>query len=98
MTRQQPVAYLPAMFATCMLFNVLYVACIVFWALFPDLPEHAALNEIFPQFKLLDVPNFMYGLVMTMLYGWSVAAVFVFFYNLWPSLASLIVGNRTVTQ
>ena len=95
MTRQQPLAYLPAMFATCMLFNVLYVGCIALWTLFPDLPGHAALTEIFPQFKLLDVTSFIYGLAMSMIYGWFVAAVFVFFYNLWPSFASLILGHKT---
>ena len=98
MSRYQPLPYLPAMFASCMLFQVLYVACIAVWALSPDLPGHAALTQIFPQFKLLDVPNFIYGLVLSMLYGWFVSAVFVFFYNLWPSVSHLILGRKVVTQ
>ena len=98
MTRQHPLPYFPAMFATCMLFQVLFIACVVFWALLPGLPGHAALTEVFPRFKLLDVPSFIYGLVMSMIYGWFVSAVFVFFYNLWPSFASLLFGRKIVTQ
>jgi len=95
MTRQ-PLPYLPAMFATCMLFQVLYVLCVGMWFIAPDLAGHAALTQIFPQFRLLDVPSFIYGLVLSMMYGWFVSAIFVFFYNLWPSFVSLISGRRTV--
>jgi hypothetical protein len=98
MAKPQPLPYLPAMFATCMLFQVLYVACIVSWSHFPDLPGHAAMINLFPQFKLLDVPSFIEGLVLSMIYGWVVAATFVFFYNLWPRFASVIFGRKTVTQ
>ena len=98
MNRHQSLPYLPAMFATCMLFQLLYVACIAAWSLFPDLPGHAAMIDLFPQFKLLDVPSFIYGLVASMIYGWFIAAAFVFFYNLWPSVASVISGRKTVAQ
>ena len=98
MNRHQSLPYLPAMFATCMLFQLLYVACISAWSLFPDLPGHAAMIDLFPQFKLLDVPSFIYGLVASMIYGWFIAAAFVFFYNLWPGVASIISGGKTVTQ
>lgn len=83
----QPLAYLPAMFGMCMLFQTLYLACLALWALFPGLPGHAALGEIFPQFELLTVWSFIYGLVASAMYGWIVAAVFVFFYNRWIDVA-----------
>ena len=98
MSRHQPLPYLPAMFATCMLFQVLYVACIISWSLFPNIPAHTAMINLFPQFQLLDVPSFIYGLVASMIYGWFIAATFVFFYNLWPSVASMIAGRKTVAQ
>jgi hypothetical protein len=98
MASPTPLPYLPAIFATCMLFQVLYVLCVAAWAAFPELSGHAVLTEIFPQFRLLDVPSFLYGLIASGLYGWFVSAVFVFFYNLWPSFSVLIFGQKTVAQ
>ena len=93
MTRQQPLPYLPAMFAACMLFQGLYVLCVAMFFISPDLPGHAVLTQIFPQFNVLDAPSFIYGLVLSMKYCCFVAATFVFFYNLWPRLAALIAGK-----
>ena len=45
--------YLRTMFATCMLFQVIYVLCVVLWLAFPDLNGHALLLAVFPNFKLL---------------------------------------------
>ena len=98
MTREQPLPYLPAMFAACMLFQVLYVLCVALYFIAPGLPGHAVLTQIFPQFNLLDVPSFIYGLVLSMMYGWLVAAIFVFFYNLWPRFAALIAGRKALTS
>ena len=98
MARTQPLPYVPAMFATCMLFQVLYVLCVGLWFVAPGLPGHAVLTDIFPQFKLLDVPSFVYGLIASGMYGWIVSVVFVFFYNLWPSVASLVSGRKIVTR
>jgi hypothetical protein len=86
--------YLSAMFAACMLFQVLYVLCVLLWVFFPDLAGHAMLTAIFPQFELLDTPNFFYGLILSAVYGWFVAVVFVFFYNLWPKLVRLAKGGN----
>jgi hypothetical protein len=94
MTAQsRPLPYLPAMFGACMVFQTLYLACLGLWALFPALPGHAILVDIFPQFELLTVWSFIYGLIASMIYGWIVASVFVFFYNLWIGLARLLAGN-----
>jgi hypothetical protein len=98
MTKSQPLPYIQTMFASCMLFQVIYVLCVVLWMVFPDLKGHALLIDIFPQFKFLDVPNFIYGLIASAMYGWFVAVIFVFFYNLWPSLAGLISGRKVVTS
>ena len=61
MTKSDPLPYLPTMFATCMLFQVIYVLCVALWVFFPELKGHALLADIFPQFKLLDIPSFVYG-------------------------------------
>lgn len=92
--KSQPLHYLPAMFATCMLFMVFYGLCLVLWMFFPDMPGHAALETLFPGFKLLDFPSFHYGLIMSAIYGWFVAGVFIFFYNLWPKLAHAVFGVK----
>lgn len=98
MTAQShPLPYLPAMFGACMLFQILYLACLGLWALFPALPGHAVLADIFPQFEILTVWSFIYGLVASMIYGWIVAGLFVFFYNLWIELARVFAGKRKAT-
>lgn len=98
MSREQHLSYLPAMFATCMLFQTLYVLCLAVWFVAPDLTGHAMLTAIFPGFQLLTFVSFIYGLVMSMVYGWLVAATFVYFYNLWPGVASVVFGHKIVTQ
>jgi hypothetical protein len=97
-TKSDPLLYLPTMFAACMLFQMIYVACVVLWLVFPDLKGHTVLIDIFPQFKLLDVGSFIYGLVMSAIYAWFVAVVYVFFYNLWPNFARLVLGKRAALQ
>jgi hypothetical protein len=85
------------MFGACMLFQTLYLACFGFWALFPALPGHAILTDIFPEFEFLTVWSFIYGLVASMIYGWIVAGLFVFFYNFWIGLARVFAGKRKAT-
>lgn len=85
--------YLPAMFATCMLFQVVYVICILLWTLAPNLQGHSLLETLLPGFKLLGVGSFFYGLVLTAVYGWVASLVFVFFYNLWPTIARVLFGQ-----
>lgn len=97
MTKSDPLPYLPTMFATCMLFQVIYVLCVALWVFFPELKGHALLADIFPQFKLLDIPSFVYGLIASAMYGWLVSAVFVFFFNLWPTVAGAIWGKTAVS-
>lgn len=86
--------YLPAMFGACMLFMISYVACLAIWTFLPGLPSHALLATIFPQFELLTLPSFFYGLGASALYGWFVAFVFVFFYNLWGGIVRVILGGN----
>ena len=95
MAKDQSLPYLPAMFASCMLFQTLYVLCVGLWFAFPDLSGHLLLTNIFPQFRLLDLPSFVYGLILSAIYGWFVAAIFVFFYSLWPALLRLVAGGKT---
>ena len=85
--------YVRTMFATCMLFQVVYVLCVLLWMVFPDLKGHTLLPTIFPNFTLLTIGSFIYGLIASAVYGWIVAIIFVFFYNLWPSLAAALFGQ-----
>jgi hypothetical protein len=89
--------YVRTMFATCMLFQVIYVACALLWIAYPDLRGHALLPAIFPNFTLLTVGSFIYGLVASMIYGWIAAIIFVFFFNLWPALANSVLGPRAAS-
>ena len=86
--------YLQTMFATCMLFQVIYVLCVLLWLAFPELKGHAMLPAIFPNFTLLTISSFIYGLIASMIYGWIAAVIFVFFHNLWPAVAGLVLGSR----
>ena len=56
---------------------IAYVACIIFYLLFPDLIlNHAVLTLFLPGFKLLDWQSFLLGLIESYGYGWVVALVF----------------------
>jgi hypothetical protein len=90
--------YVRTMFATCMLFQVLYVLCVLLWAAFPDLKGHELLPTVFPGFKMITVGSFIYGLVASMIYGWAVAIIYVFFFNLWPQLVAAVAGPRAVQR
>lgn len=90
--------YVRTMFATCMLFQVIYVLCVLLWLAFPDLKGHAILPAIFPNFTLLTIRSFIYGLIGSGVYGWIVAIIFVFFYNLWPGLAAALFGQRAAPR
>jgi hypothetical protein len=97
MTGSHRLSYLPAMFGMCMLFQTLYLACLAVWAFFPGLAGHALLGDIFPQFELLTLWSFIYGLIASAIYGWIVAGVFVFFHNLWIAAGRALTGNRKAT-
>ena len=98
MTRQQALPYFPAMFGACMLFQVTYVLCVVLWFAFPGLRGHAVLPAVFPNFTLLTIGSFIYGLIASMIYGWIAAVIFVFFFNLWPIIAAQLFGPRVAAR
>ena len=89
--------YLRTMFATCMLFQVVFALCALLWLGYPDLKGHALLPAIFPNFTLLTFGSFVYGLIASMIYGWIAAIVFVFFYNLWPAVAEIVLGSKAAS-
>ncbi len=90
--------YVRTMFATCMLFQVIYVLCVLLWLGFPDLRGHALLPAIFPNFSLLTIGSFVYGLIASGVYGWIVAIIFVFFYNLWPGVVAALFDQRVASR
>lgn len=91
--KTNPLPYLPNMFASCMVVMVVYSLCVLLWVFFPDMAGHAILLAIFPGFKLLNFANFIYGMLLSSVYGWFISATYVFFYNLWPRWIRLISGN-----
>lgn len=67
----------PLGLSVSLFFVVTYVACIVFYLLFPDLVRtHALLALFLPGFSLLDWPSFFIGLAESFAYGWYVALIF----------------------
>lgn len=90
--------YLRTMFASCMLFQVIYVLCVVLWFVDPGLQGHYLLPAIFPNFTLLTVGSFIYGFIASGIYGWMVAITFVFFYNLWPAFVALFAPESTTQR
>jgi hypothetical protein len=73
------------------------VLCVLLWLGYPELKGHAFLPAIFPNFTLLTVGSFIYGLIASMVYGWIAAIIFVFFYNLWPTAAAALLGQRVAS-
>jgi len=90
--------YVRTMFATCMLFQVIFVLRALLWVAFPDLKGHNLLPAIFPNFTLLTIGSLIYGLVASAVYGWIAAIIFVFFYNLWPNLAAALFGRPVMAR
>ncbi len=90
--------YLRTMFGTCMLFQTIYVLCVLLWLSYPEFKGHILLPAIFPNFNLLTLGSFIYGLIASMIYGWITAIIFVFFYNLWPGLAAMFLGRKLVSR
>ena len=88
-----PLPYLPNMFASCMVMMVVYSLCVLLWVFFPEMAGHAVLLSIFPGFELLDIKNFIYGMLMSAIYGWFISATYVFFHNQWPRWIRLVAGN-----
>ena len=89
MANKHSLSYLRAMFANCMLLQVIYVLCLALWIYFSELKGHTLLIELFPGFKLLDVPSFLYGLIAS--------GVFVCFYNFCPRSGWVILGKSGST-
>jgi len=52
------------------------------------------LSDLIPGFQLLDAQSFLYGLIVMAIYGWFVAVIFAFFFNLWPSFVRVFPGNK----
>jgi hypothetical protein len=95
--QRSPLAYPAPIFATSMLFAVVYTAGIISWRLLPDLPPHAVMLSLFPQVSLITPFGFLFGLVCAVIYGAFISALFVFFYNLWPRVAALMAGRKIAT-
>lgn len=90
--------YVRTMFATCMLFQVIYLLCVLLWFIDLDLKGHYLLPAIFPNFILLTIGSFVYGLIASGVYGWIVAITFVFFYNLWPVVVRALFGQGALAS
>ncbi len=59
-----------------------YLACVLFYLVFPDaVLSHAVLVLFLPGFKLLNWSSFALGLIESYAYGWYAALVFAPLYN-----------------
>jgi hypothetical protein len=80
-----------------MLFQVIFVLCVLLWFADPNLKRHYLLPAIFPNFTLLTIGSFVYGFIASGVYGWLVAITLVFFYNLWPVLVQALLEQQGKT-
>ena len=72
----------PLGMALGLFFAVSYLACVLFYILFPDaVLNHAVLVLVLPGFKLLDWHSFFLGLLESFGYGWYIALIFGPLYN-----------------
>jgi hypothetical protein len=85
--------YLRTMFATCMVFQVIFALCVLLWFVDPNLKGHYLLPAIFPNFTFLTIGSFIYGLIASGVGGRVVASDFLFFSNLLPTLAVALLGQ-----
>ena len=72
--------------------------CVILWFAFPELKGHSFLPAVFPNFTLLTIGSFIYGLIASMIYGWIAAIVFVFFFNLWPTIFAVPFGQKVAPR
>ena len=52
-----------------------------------------AASYLSPNSTLLPLDSFIYGFSASMIYGWITVIIYVFFYNLWGSLAAAVIGR-----
>jgi hypothetical protein len=91
----QRMAYLPRMFAWCMLSMTVFVVCAVVWLIDDTLPGHMLLAFFIPGFETLTPGTFVLGFVLAGVYGNLLAVAYVFFLNLWPGIARALFGTAS---
>ena len=80
--RRPLIPVVPLGMALGLFFVVSYLACVLFYVLFPDaVLNHAVLVLFLPGFKLLDWHSFFLGLLESFGYGWYIALIFGPLYN-----------------
>ncbi len=85
--------YLRTMFATCMLFQSIFVLCVLLWLALPELQGNGLLQALFPGFRWLTAGAFLYGLIASMPMVGSAPRSSCSSFNLWPSFASSLFGR-----
>jgi hypothetical protein len=88
--------YLRTMFATCMLFQVIYVLCALLWLIYPGLKGQLPTARDLPKLYIVDRWKLHLWVIASGVYGWIVAIIFVFFYNLWPSVLAAFAQRAVV--
>lgn len=69
-------------FALSLFLAIAFSLCIVFYFLFPEaVNNHAALQMILPDLKMLSWKSYLIGLVQSFAFGWYIAFVFGPIYN-----------------
>lgn len=57
-------------------FAITYVLCVLYGMLVSDIGMHVLLPQLLPSFTWITWPSFLFGLVLSFIYGWYVAVVF----------------------
>jgi len=73
--------WIPVGLSSGLFLAISYVACVIFDILFPDAAMHAAWAPFLPGFTWITWSSFFMGLVVTILYGFWIAAFFCPLYN-----------------
>lgn len=64
-----------------LLLAITFALCVLFDLLFPEQSMHETWMRLIPGFVWLTWPSFLWGLVVSVAYGWYIALVFGPFYN-----------------
>ncbi len=82
-------------FATCMVVMLLFLACVIFWAVSHDPSMHILLPYILPGFPAVTLTGVVAGLVGGLVFGNIVGATFARSFNSWMRVVG---GGRAMSD
>ena len=73
-------------FATCMVFMVAFLACVLLWAISYQPAVHLLLPQILVDFPAVTATGIFVGLLCSLVVGNILGATFAFSFNAWNAL------------